>query len=346
MEQPLELLDPCQEPGWDALVKSHPDGCFFHCSAWASVLKEAYGHRPVYFTRRSGGELKSLVPAMEINSFLTGKRGVSLPFTDYCPVLGSEGLTSGDVLQEAVSYGREHGWKSFEARGGAEAGRETSAETSFYVHEIDLRGGESAVFQRCKSGVRTAIRKAGQGKLKIEFTDSLESMRTFYSLHCRTRGKHGLPPQPFSFFERIWENVISQKLGFIAIVAEQQRPIAAAVFFHFGKAAIYKYGASDDRFQHLRPNNLLFAEVIKKYCGEGIERLHLGRTSLDNEGLRRFKLGWGAVEQGIAYWKYDLRLERLSAPRDGASGWYNTIFSLMPSTVSRMCGELLYRHVS
>ena len=41
---------------------------------------------------------------------------------------------------------------------------------------------------------------AGQGfaGVKIDFETGAEAVNAFYSLHCQTRRKHGLPPQPFS----------------------------------------------------------------------------------------------------------------------------------------------------
>ena len=73
----------------------------------------------------------------------------------------------------------------------------------------------------------------------------------------------------------------------------RRRPIAASVYFHFGKAAIYKYGASDKRYQHLRPNNLVMWEAIRWCIQDGYTSLSLGRTDLDDEGLRQFKNGLG-----------------------------------------------------
>ena len=59
-------------------------------------------------------------------------------------------------------------------------------------------------------------------------------------------------------------------------------------------------------------------EAIKRYAENGFSRLHLGRTSLANEGLRRFKLGLGAREEKIEYYKYDFRKESFVSDVDRA----------------------------
>ena len=130
----------------------------------------------------------------------------------------------------------------------------------------------------------------------------------------------------------------------IAIARCQQRAIAASVYFQSGARAVYKYGASDEAFQHLRGANLVMWEAIKWLARNGAETLHLGRTSIGNEGLRKFKLGWGAEEQKIEYVKYDLRKKRFIAGADASAGWYNRVFKMLPIGLSRMIGAALYRH--
>jgi lipid II:glycine glycyltransferase (peptidoglycan interpeptide bridge formation enzyme) len=118
------------------------------------------------------------------------------------------------------------------------------------------------------------------------------------------------------------------------------------VFFHFGEQAIFKYGASNEAHQDLRANDLVMWEALKYYASHGFRLLHLGRTSLANAGLRRFKLAWGAREHIIEYVRYDLKLRAFVTGKDDAFGWYNRGFRLLPIGVSRLIGTLLYRHAA
>ena len=127
----------------------------------------------------------------------------------------------------------------------------------------------------------------------------LEATRIFYRLHCQTRRRHGLPPQPSRFFENIGRHAFESGHGFAAIAQFEGRPIAAALLVHDHRQAIYKFAGSDTRFQHLRPNNLVLWAAVKHCADMGFTSLHLGRTSLENVGLRRFKLGFGAVTGGL-----------------------------------------------
>jgi hypothetical protein len=67
---------------------------------------------------------------------------------------------------------------------------------------------------------------------------------------------------------------------------------------------------------------------------------------LDNEGLRRFKLSWGAGEYSINYFRYFVRAGEFVTGRDNSSGWQTRIFKLLPQRVSRSIGAFAYRHIA
>lgn len=342
---PLETVDPLTYPNWDTLVAAHGQNSFFHSSAWARVLHDTYGHRPFYLCRTKGAQFESMLPVMEVSSWLTGRRGVSLPFTDTCPSVRSE-LTSGDLFDAALTLGRSRGWRYFESRNNTGDWPDAKPSVSFYSHIIALEGEPEALFKRLGSSLRRGIRKAQEEGLKIEFANGPEAISLYYSLHCRTRRKHGVPPQPIGFFNNIGRHILGAGKGFVGITRFQGTPVAAAVYFHQGLQAFYKFGASDYRFQHLRPNNLLMWEAMKHCALLGCTSLHLGRTSLVNEGLRRFKQSFGAVEETLAYAKYDLRRSTFVTDVDRAEGPLNHVFRCLPPALFRLAGAVLYPHLS
>jgi hypothetical protein len=338
---PIDLF---QHPNWDTLVTSLPNFSFFHGVAWAKVLVETYGYAPNYFVTKGSNNLCSMLPLMEVDSWLTGRRGIALPFTDDCEPLCQDNNSFKALFQNAIEFGKMRGWKYLECRGGRKLFEGVPASLSFYGHSLNLAAGEEQLFGRLESSVRRAIRKAEKDGVVVDISQSLEAMETFYSLQCKTRKKHGLPPQPFSFFSNIHKYILSQNSGMVAVASWRKTPVAASIYFHLKDRAIYKYGASDETFQHLRGSNLVMWEAIKWYWKRGVKKLHLGRTSMANEGLRRFKLGWGTSEGKIEYFKYDFRKECFVMDSDAAFGWHNRIFQSLPNFVSRMTGNLLYRH--
>ena len=168
----------------------------------------------------------------------------------------------------------------------------------------------------------------------------------YFSLHCVTRKRHGLPPQPARFFAEINQQIIAARSGFVATARWMGQPIAGAVFLHSGRRAIYKYGASDYAFQSLRPNNLLFWSAIRECCQRGFESLHFGRSSINNDGLRRFKRSFGAVERPLHYARYHFGRAAWVCTSDRAQNIVNGLFRLLPVGMLRALGRLLYPHLS
>jgi hypothetical protein len=342
----VRIVDPCGDPNWDRLVLSHSAVNIFHRTAWAKVLCKTYGHRPIYLHLYRGGQLIALVPMMEVTSPFTGRRGVSLPFSDFCePLLFAE--CRPDSLMEALlELGRERRWRYFELRGGKEMLPECAvAAEKYFSHKLDLTVGLNELFARFQSPVRRAIRKAENAGLTAEVSRAWEAVMDFYKLHARTRRRHGLPPQPLSFFRNIHEEIVRTDLGFVVLAKMGPKPVAAAVFLHSGEAALYKFGASDERLQELRGNNLVMWAGIQQLLKKGLKTLYFGRTSTGDEGLRRFKLCWGSEEGPIEYFRFALRRQAWEVDRQNGFGLHNQLFGRLPLVVNRLAGALLYSHL-
>ena len=341
----VQVVNPVRCPDWGGLLAGYSDFSFFHSAAWAKTLEGAYGYTPVYLTAEEAGAVRSLLPLMEVNSRFTGRRGVALPFTDECSPLYEHGAWAHRLIQGAAELGKSRGWKSVEFRGGRELFPSAPASVSFYGHRLSLEENEAAMFERLDGSTRRAIRKAEKSGLSVSVSGSMDAMKTFYTLQCKTRRRHGLPPQPFVFFSNICRHILSRDQGMVVVASCGTRPIAASVYFQSGGRAIYKFGASDESFQHLRGPSFVMWAAMKRLARNGVRTLDLGRTSISNEGLRRFKLNWGAQEHKIEYVKYDLRKNVFVTEEDGVTGWHNRVFRALPEGISRIIGAALYRHL-
>lgn len=303
------------------------------------MLAETYGFRPAWVV-----EEPALLPLMEVDSWLTGRRAIGLPFTDDCPPLCKSAGEFRPLFDRAREWGRERGWKGIELRGGRELLPEARVSSAYYGHRLDLRVGEKRLFDAMAGAARQAVRKAEKDGVTVEVSQSEAAVRDFYALQCLTRKRHGLPPQPMQFFLNIWRHALSQNQGMVVLASWQGQRVAGAVFLFLGGQAVFKYGASDYRRQQLRPNNLVMWEGVKWLAGHGGESLDLGKTSLQHEGLRRFKRNLGAVERRIEYVKYDLRRNMFTVEEDGVAGWHNAVFRALPVFLARGAGRLLYKH--
>lgn len=214
----------------------------------------------------------------------------------------------------------------------------------FFTHTINLTEGEKKIRARFKSSTRRNINKAINSGVKVNLYQSMESVRAFYQLNLKTRKNHGLPPQPFVFFKKIYEHIIAKDHGFVVLATYKNKKIAGAIYFHIGDKALYKFGAYDRRYQSLRPNNLVLWHAIKWYAQHNYKSFDFGITGSQNKGLRQFKLGWGVNENVVNYYRYNLLTKKFIKDNFRTKVSYN-FFRKLPSPLLNLTGSFLYRHV-
>jgi hypothetical protein len=345
MSVKLEILDPCQVQEWDDLVLDTESYSFFHCRAWAEVLNHSYSYKPYYFALFSGPRILGLIPVLEIKSLLTGKRGVSLPFSDFCEPIILEKNRFKELFEGVINVGNKFGWRYLEIRGGGRWFDNVRPSSQYLGHRIALNGNIDQLLSDCRKSTQRNIKKALKAGVECETVQSISAVKEFFHLNCITRKRHGLPPQPFSFFKNIYHYIIAKNLGNIVLASYKNRIIAGAVFFHFGNKAIYKFGASEIEYQHLRANNLIMWNAIKWYSQNGYQVFDMGRTETNNNGLNQFKSGWGTQSKSICYYKYSITKRKFVKSTSDASIIFHKLFSNLPLPLLRIVGSLAYRHI-
>lgn len=340
----VESIDPTNDAGgqrWDAFLSAHEDATVFHSAAWARVLVDTYEYVPLYFRILGGKGTELLLPCMEIKSAWGKVRGVLLPFTDFCDVPG-ESQDAYDIVSALLDFAKARHWNSIEVR--AKCVDNSHGYESYYRHQLSLKPGLDILFAKCAGVIRTNIRKAEKVGVRIEVLQSLDAVKDYYRLHGLTRKRHGIPPQPFAFFKNIHTHLIEKGKGFVVLAYFNERVIAGAVYLGFGANAVFKFGASDYRYQHLRASSAVMWRAIRHLREQGYAALCFGRTDLDADGLRRFKSHWGTTEQTIAYHKYDVQRGVFDIARNSKLRVTRQVLRHVPVPVLRAMGAALYRY--
>jgi hypothetical protein len=341
----IRIINPIEFEGWDNVIAPLPGSSFFHSTAWAKVLSESYNYKPTYFTFFRDDKVVGLIPVMEVNSILTGKRGVSLPFTDYCEPIIDKDLQFHELFHNIIDYGDQKKWKYFEIRGGQHSLPDIQASQSYLRHTLFLLNSPEEIFRTFNRGTKSVIKKSEKEGIEINISKAEDSIIEFYKLNCITRKLHGLPPQPESFFRNVYRYILKEELGVVILASYRNSNIAGCVFFNFGDKAIYKYGASKREYQNLRANNLIMWNAIKYYLEKGCTTFCFGRTEPENDGLRQFKNGWGTQEHVLNYYKYDLHQARYIHNQEIVSRFQSMAFGKLPIPLLKIIGKYSYRHV-
>jgi hypothetical protein len=232
MPPKLTRVDTLTTPDWNDRLDAEDSCALFRSSEWARVLCDSYGYRPHYLVDSGSGGRGALLPFMEIDSVLTGRRGGSLPFSDHVdPVIGA--------------YAESRRWRYLDFHGGCNLLPETQPSLQFVGHRLSLAKVDVQDLSHLHASTRRNIRKAMRLGVEVETSTSQEALDVFYRLHCLTRKRHQLPAQPFRFFQNIHDGLLSQGLGHIVRAVHEGKTVAAVVFLHFGDHVLFKFGASD-----------------------------------------------------------------------------------------------------
>lgn len=343
-------IDPIQDPRWGRFVEKHPRGSLFHSVSWLKGLQKTYGYQPVVLTNSApSDELTSGIVFCWVSSWLTGKRMVSLPFSDHCEPLCDSTEELALLLRHAQTMLKGGRGKFFEIRpvspqysglaqsiGLAEAGRH-------FLHILDLSLEEEQLFRSFdKDSIQRRIRRAGRANLTEKQGRSVDLLDDFYALFLLTRSRHRLPATPYAWFRNLLDdprNGIEFRVAY-----RYATPISAILTFQFRDTVVYKNGCSDEKFNQFGAAPWLLWHAIAAAKSQGFSNFDFGRTEENNQGLLAFKNHWVSRPLSLTYWRFPT-----GSVGNSQSDWKfrlaQKVFSRMPISVLRIAGNLMYRHI-
>jgi len=344
---PVYTLDPLRDPRWPEFLDRHPRASVFHSPGWIEALRRTYGYEPiVYTTSPPSTELANGLVFCRIQSWLTGRRLVSLPFSDHTePLADSDG-----ELQHLLAFLerdlRRENWKYIEIRPlrrSPETAVAFAKSGAFHFHTLDLSPSIDALFQSFhESCTQRTIRRAEREELTYEEGTSEVLLRKFYHLLLLTCRRKQLPPQPIDWFRHLID-CVGDRLK-IHVASKDSRPVAGILTLSFKGSLVYKYGCADARFNSLGGTHFLLWKAIQQAKRSGLHEFDLGRSDLHTPGLATFKDRWGTTRSVINY----LRCSASPIATRSTGGMMRLakqLLARMPDNVLVAAGETLYRHI-
>jgi len=345
-------IKPLTDPRWADFVEKHPRSSVFHTKPWMEALQRTYGYELIALTTsRPDERLCNAMVFCEVRSVFTGRRLVSLPFSDHCEPLSGGPKELSELLSALDGRLRRDHLRYVEIRPIARINESTKSfhsEFSYSLHQLDLSPDIDSLYRNFhKSSTQRKIQRAEREGLTYEEGASRALLNTFCQLHLDTRQRQGIPPQPKQWFENLiarFGNALK-----IRVASKDKRPIAAILTIQRRETLLYKYGASDTRFNSLGGTHLLFWRSIQEAKREGLHVFDLGRSNTENHGLATFKERWGAKHSMLYYSRYTTSAEskanyRLDGP-DWQSALSKRVLACVPRSLWYGIGELLYKHI-
>jgi len=349
MLKTYSLNDEKQMKEWDQFVLSHPDGTPFHFSEWLKCIQKTYRYRPLlYVAQKNSTSIEGIFPCFHVNSFFTGSRLVSIPFSDYGGPLFYD-KSEENLLLSRIIENLNGSCKYLEIRSNLENGTGFLPHNNFKFHILQLNSQPELVKQNFnKRTTRYSIRKAKKEGVKIREENTLQGIEAFYKLNTLTRKKHGLPPQPFAFMKNVFNHLIAKEHASLLLATHDSKTIGAGIFIKFRDTVYYKYNASDPAFlSQKKPNHLLAWHAIKQACQEGFQYFDFGRTATNNPGLSKYKEMWGAKPVDLPYHFYPDIHGTTSADENKLSyRIFNMVCRNLPDVLLKQLGAKIYKHIA
>ncbi|HVP56507.1 MAG TPA: GNAT family N-acetyltransferase [bacterium] len=341
------------QTGDDAALRAFVGACdqatIYHTPEWRDALISTYGYTPMYLGLFAAEKLTALLPLMFVRSWLTGNRLVSLPFSNTCGPIGPSEYTR-PLLDEALSLRARLKAKAVELRTQANLNPVTDARfssvTYFITSLVKLASDPQDVWENFKDrNVRTEVRQAAKKGIEVRDGADLRDLEDFYRLFAGLRLKHGVPPQPYKFFENLWKHLWPEYLH-LHVATYQGEHVASLVTLGFGKTLAAAYIGSNPAYRSYRVHQILFWKAMERGCLKGHEVFDFLRTPKASQELRYFKDRWNALEIDLAYLYYPQVCGTASTIEESAK--YKLMTSVLkraPDGVGKAIGRALYKHL-
>jgi CelD/BcsL family acetyltransferase involved in cellulose biosynthesis len=346
-------IDPLTDPRWDRFLRKNPRASVFHSVPWLEALRRTYRYRPVaYTTSAPHEELENGLVFCRVESWLTGQRLVSLPFSDSCELLVNDASELRILLADLENRARREKWRyveirpldSLEAR---EATTQPFSTQEYTYHKLDLSPDLDILFRNFhKNSIQRKVRRAERERVEYQ-EGALDLLDDFYYLLMITRRRHHIPPQPIKWYQNLiacFGDALKIRMTF-----KDGRAIAGMLTLQYKDTMTYKYGGSDPDYNKFGSVHLLFWKAIQEAKNSRLRVFDFGRTDADQRGLITFKGRWGATQSRLIYSRY-LLPGKTPGVLDPATGNWKTrlakhVFARMPRSLLAAIGDRLYRHI-
>ena len=325
----VERLSPEKYGEWDAFVNAHPLATVFHLSAWNRIAKKVYGiDSTVIVSRGPDGKIRAGTPMF----FAKRPRSwyvTSGTFGAYGPLLVREGPDGGEaereVLEESIAYARDNKAKYLHLKtlegpkGKYEFTHPSYARQDIWVTAfLNVGGTSDDLWKGLPGQMRSKVRKAEKSELGIRWGGGAgrdeRELAEFYDVLADNMHRKGSPIYGYRFMQEIMREFGDSKYEVEADVlildlkgndsnGKAGEVVSGAMVLRHKGVVYVPFVSSRAKFFPLRPNNLLYWEIIRDANRRGNQWLDMG-TSIRGASTLQFKESWGATLHPVVSFVY------------------------------------------
>jgi len=306
----LAIENRSDQKAWDRFVHASPLSVHYHLSGWKRVLEKTYENTTIYLMVRQKGEIRGILPLCLVRGFPSTPHLASLPYLSYAGVCAADATVANVLVQKAGEWMQEVGAKYVELHNTyqvevskipAKTNHTLITNTDKVTMALPLPCNPDVLWKGFKAKVRNQVRKAEKSGLRVE-VGRVEFLNNFYEVFAENMRDLGSPVHKIQLFQNLFEVFPNDTRIFM--VYKDSQLVGGAIFLTFKDTAEVPWASSKREFLRDCPNNLLYWEILRYACEQGIREFDFGRSTKDS-GTYRFKKQWGAIEKPL-YWQYYL----------------------------------------
>jgi CelD/BcsL family acetyltransferase involved in cellulose biosynthesis len=345
----IKIVSPAEDDLLNAFLAGCAGATVYHTPQWRDAVVATYGYEPMYLAYTGGTGIEAILPLMLVKSWLTGRRLVSLPFSNVCGPVGSrDGVAA--LVERAVELRLELGAKALEIR--TQAGLNTIDDarfiklTYYITYIVKMDSNPATLWESFKDrSVRKEVRQAAKKGIEVRDAEGPEDLSRFYELFSNLRLKHGVPPQPYAFFRNLWDHLWPEHLH-LHVATFEGRHVASLMMLGFGTALYAGYIGSDPAYRSHRVHQMLLWKAMERGCLKGYKTFDFLRTPRNAQTLRYFKERWNAYEMDLEYLYHPRVAGTVSTIEETAK--YRVMTATLkraPKSVGKALGRAIFRHL-
>ena len=336
-------LDEQGTQAWDRFAADHPEGSFFHRSAWGGIFRDVFRLKTHYLVAERDGAVTGILPLVRQNSILLGRGLISSPFCVEGGPLAADAASAQALDDAAKSLMAESGasYVEYRSRKASRPGWQNKSGLYATFHR-PISTDIEADLTRIPRKQRAVVRKALAGALTVEIDRDPER---FYPIYAASVHNLGTPVFGKNYFRSL-----CQRFGEacdIVVVLDQGEPVSAVLNFYHRDTVLPYYGGGLAAARKSGANDLMYWAVMRHAAAKGCTVFDFGRSKAGS-GAFAFKKNWGFEPDWLDY-EYWLADGQSLPDNNSASPKYRFFvesWKKLPLPLANRIGPLLIRHLN
>lgn len=328
---------------WNEVVKNY-DSKIYLLFEWGELLNKVHGHKIINLQTDNG-----VFPMAYVKSHIFGNRLLSLPFADYGGPCTNDLKTADVLIRMMEDAAKEIDVDFIEIRSPSADFFDIFEKHGFvrrddyFTFILNLDDSIEGLWNEIGKKNRNMVRKAEKNGIEVVELKNKSELKIFYLIYLKTMKKLGSPPQPFNFFETIYDLFYPDNL-IIIFSKFKDNFIGGNLYFLHNNIIHHSYNCSLKGYLELGHNNLMQWYIIKWGNQNGFKHLDFGRTR-ENAGNELFKRRWSGKVTKMPYF-YKFYKKELKEREEIKYEQLSKLWSrYMPEFVANRIGPLIIRQI-